>query len=98
CFICNSNKLDGLKSLPSSGGIVVAPYVSAGQDCEASDDASGRLKRSPFDKTGGVDVKWRPTASLAVDGTINPDFSQIESDTAQISANERFALFYSEKR
>src|SRR6185503_19522673 len=28
----------------------------------------------------------------------NPDFSQVESDTAQISANERFALFYPEKR
>jgi len=30
--------------------------------------------------------------------TIKPDFSQIESDTAQISANERFALFFPEKR
>ncbi|MEO6326496.1 MAG: DUF5916 domain-containing protein, partial [Thermoanaerobaculia bacterium] len=30
--------------------------------------------------------------------TFNPDFSQIESDVAQISANERFALFYPEKR
>ena len=29
---------------------------------------------------------------------MNPDFSQIESDTAQISANERFALFFPEKR
>ena len=30
--------------------------------------------------------------------TIKPDFSQVESDTAQISANERFALFFPEKR
>ena len=98
CFICNSNRLEGLKSLPSSGGIVVAPYASASQNWEASDSANGELKRSPFDGTGGVDIKWRPTANLAVDGTINPDFSQIESDTAQISTNERFALFYSQKR
>ncbi len=33
-----------------------------------------------------------------MDATINPDFSQIEADTAQISVNERFALFYPEKR
>jgi hypothetical protein len=33
-----------------------------------------------------------------LDLTVKPDFSQIESDTAQISANERFALFYPEKR
>ena len=96
CFICNSNGLEGLKKLPSSGGIVVAPYASAGQDW--ADEGNGELTRSPFDKTGGVDIKWRPTANLAVDGTVNPDFSQIEADAAQISTNERFALFYSEKR
>ena len=46
----------------------------------------------------GVDLKWIPSASAAVDATINPDFSQIESDVAQIGANERFALFFPEKR
>lgn len=98
CFICNSNTLEGLKSLPSSGGIVVAPYASAGQDWGPDGAGRGRLKRGDFDGTGGLDIKWRPSAELALDGTINPDFSQIESDTAQISTNERFALFYSEKR
>ena len=35
-----------------------------------------------------------PTPNNAIDVTIKPDFSQVESDTAQISANERFALFF----
>jgi hypothetical protein len=43
-------------------------------------------------------VKYTPNADNAIDFTINPDFSQVESDTAQISANERFALFFPEKR
>jgi hypothetical protein len=43
-------------------------------------------------------VKWTPGANAALDATVNPDFSQIESDVAQIAANERFALFYPEKR
>jgi len=47
---------------------------------------------------GGVDVKLVPNADTAIDFTMKPDFSQVESDTAQISANERFALFYPEKR
>jgi hypothetical protein len=46
----------------------------------------------------GLDAKWLPSAGTIVDATINPDFSQVESDVAQISANERFALFYPEKR
>ena len=49
-------------------------------------------------RTLGVDVKYTPNADNAIDFTIKPDFSQVESDTAQISANERFALFFPEKR
>ena len=39
----------------------------------------------------GLDVKFTPDANNAIDFTVKPDFSQVESDTAQISANERFA-------
>src|SRR4029077_8861319 len=46
----------------------------------------------------GVDVKFTPSSDTAVDLTVKPDFSQVESDAAQISANERFALFVPEKR
>jgi hypothetical protein len=46
----------------------------------------------------GLDVKFTPNADNAIDLTIKPDFSQVEADTAQISANERFALFFPEKR
>ena len=46
----------------------------------------------------GVDVKFTPNSDTAVDLTVKPDFSQVESDIAQISANERFALFVPEKR
>src|SRR6185295_3351582 len=58
----------------------------------------GPLDDRSDDWDGGLDAKWTPNADTAIDATINPDFSQIESDVAQISANERFALFYPEKR
>jgi hypothetical protein len=45
-----------------------------------------------------MDLKWNPTADMAIDATLNPDFSQIESDVAVISTNERFAIFIPEKR
>ncbi|MBZ0090512.1 MAG: DUF5916 domain-containing protein, partial [Thermoanaerobaculia bacterium] len=47
---------------------------------------------------GGADLKWLPDPDTVIDATINPDFSQIELDSAEISANERFALFLPEKR
>jgi hypothetical protein len=36
--------------------------------------------------------------NLSLNGTINPDFSQVEADVGQVTLNERFALFYPEKR
>src|SRR5262249_42346286 len=48
--------------------------------------------------TSGLDIKWSPLSGLALDGTVKPDFSQVESDAAQLVANERFALSFPEKR
>jgi hypothetical protein len=36
--------------------------------------------------------------NASLDATVNPDFSQVESDAGQVTANQRFALFYAEKR
>src|SRR5512137_2910809 len=36
--------------------------------------------------------------NLSIDATVNPDFSQVETDATQVTVNERFALFYPEKR
>jgi hypothetical protein len=98
CFICRSNMLDGLERLPSGGHIVAAPYASASQLSKPADGLGTPLKSGDTDARGGADFKWTPNADSVVDFTINPDFSQIESDTAQISTNERFALFFGERR
>ncbi|MDM4767132.1 DUF5916 domain-containing protein [Pelomonas sp. SE-A7] len=46
----------------------------------------------------GAELKWRPRADWVIDATLNPDFSQIESDEPQLAGNTRFALFQPEKR
>ncbi len=100
CFVCHERDLVGLEGLPSAAHLIVAPYVTATQDGERVDpnDSSSRWVTKPIRGNAGVDVKWLPNADTAIDGTINPDFSQIESDVAQITTNQRFALFYPEKR
>jgi hypothetical protein len=99
CFICRSNTLTGMEHLPAGGHLVAAPYASASADAHPRDAVVG----SPLVGDGvkphvGLDVKYTPNADNAIDLTVKPDFSQVESDTAQISANERFALFFPEKR
>lgn len=60
---------------------------------------NGRLASSP----GGVGElgltgKYGITSDLILDGTINPDFSQVEADAGQVDFNLRYALFFPEKR
>jgi len=99
CFICNENELDGLRGLPPGGHLVAAPYVTAKSIGEPRAGIEGEpIVTRPVGFDGGADVKWTPTADMALDATINPDFSQIESDVAVISTNERFAIFLPEKR
>ncbi len=43
-------------------------------------------------------AKYGITSDLILDATINPDFSQVESDVGQIDINQRFAIFYPERR
>jgi Domain of unknown function (DUF5916) len=98
CFICRSNFLVGLQGLPKGGSIVVAPYVTGSQVASPEGDLGSPLENDDPEADGGIDAKWTPNENTALDVTINPDFSQIESDVAQIGANERFALFFPEKR
>jgi hypothetical protein len=97
CLVCHEHEIRGFSDLPNTKHMVIAPYLSAARDGvrEGGPGTDFGYEES-FD--GGLDFKWNPTASSAIDATINPDFSQIESDAAQIGANQRFAIFYPEKR
>jgi hypothetical protein len=46
----------------------------------------------------GGNVRWAVGSNFVLNGTVKPDFSQVEADATQIAADERFALFYPEKR
>lgn len=46
----------------------------------------------------GVSGKLGVTSGITLDWTVNPDFSQVESDSFQVQVNQRFPIFFSEKR
>ncbi|HEX8725558.1 MAG TPA: DUF5916 domain-containing protein [Gemmatimonadaceae bacterium] len=46
----------------------------------------------------GGNVRWAMGSNFVLNGTVKPDFSQVEADATQIAADERFALYYPEKR
>jgi Domain of unknown function (DUF5916) len=98
CLICHTHPLTGLTGLPDASNLVVAPYVTAQQSAVPSAGIGSSLENDDLDSDAGLDVKWNPTANMALDITVNPDFSQIETDVPQITVNRRFAVFVPEKR
>lgn len=52
---------------------------------------------APAPRVGG-NVRWTLGSNFVLNGTARPDFSQVEADATQIAADQRFALFYPEKR
>jgi hypothetical protein len=89
CFVCHASTLTGLYGLPSGGHLTLSPYSTANTTDDGQRTTTGDL---------GFDLKWNPSTKLTVDATLNPDFSQLESDVPQVDVNSRFALSYPEKR
>lgn len=56
------------------------------------------LTRTESDGEISITTKYGITSDLILDGTYNPDFSQVEADAGQVDVNLRSALYYAEKR
>ncbi len=98
CYVCYEMELTGIRGLPPGSHLVAAPYATAQKKSGVRDESGASFREEPIRGDGGMDVKWTPSPDAALDATIHPDFSQIEADVSQISVNQRFALFFPEKR
>ncbi|HEV3485761.1 MAG TPA: DUF5916 domain-containing protein, partial [Vicinamibacterales bacterium] len=98
CLVCHTHPLVGLTQLPAAGNLIAAPYVTSEYVETPEAGLGSNLEGGDPGIDGGIDVKWTPSANQALDLTLNPDFSQIEADVAQVTTNRRFAVFFPEKR
>ncbi len=58
----------------------------------------GRFVNEPIKFDPGLTGKYTITPNVTLDFAINPDFAQVESDQLVIRANQRFPIFFAEKR
>jgi uncharacterized protein DUF5916/cellulose/xylan binding protein with CBM9 domain len=89
CDLCYASVLDGI-AVERSGALSVIPHITY-ERLDESGDTSHKFE-------SGIDLTWKPRESTVVDVTIFPDFSQIEADAPQLTANTQFALALIEKR
>ena len=58
----------------------------------------GRFINPPVEADIGVTAKYSLTPTVTLDFAYNPDFAQVEADATVITANQRFPIFFEEKR
>jgi hypothetical protein len=99
CNLCQLGKVKGFEQATQGENLAVVPTIMAGRTRERD------IETDPLDaweyhsqQALGLDVKWGITPEISLQATFNPDFSQVESDSGQLSVNNTFALFFAERR
>ena len=96
-FLGQEGAIGGLHDLERGVAVEAQPFVTATANGEPRRRRPASFDREDVDPDAGLNLRLGFT-SYALDATINPDFSQVESDEGQVTVNERFALFFPEKR
>jgi hypothetical protein len=93
--------------LIQSGSLKALTGMRRGLVMDVSPEFTSRVDGAPqatsygygsVDPQLGLNLRWGITQNLSLTGTANPDFSQVEADVGQVTVNQRFALFFPEKR
>lgn len=74
----------------------ILPNITYSQDKER--ESENTWGKSDTSQNIGFGIKYGITSSVTGEATVNPDFSQVESDAFQVEVNRRYPIFYSEKR
>ncbi|MEJ2298627.1 MAG: DUF5916 domain-containing protein [Woeseiaceae bacterium] len=98
CYLCQLEKVQGLEGVKPSRDLEIVPTLTASQVSATDEPGIEPLQSGSTDAEVGVNVRWGISPDLTTNLAINPDFSQVEADVAQLDANNQFALFYPEKR
>ncbi len=91
--------LTGIRDVSPGSNTQITPFVFA-RNVDALDNRAlgGPKFQSESEYDVGVDAKFVINDSWVLDLTLNPDFSQVESDEPQVTVNERFEVQYPERR
>ncbi|MGZ8847401.1 MAG: DUF5916 domain-containing protein, partial [Pyrinomonadaceae bacterium] len=102
--------LTGLEGISAERTIELLPSLTLSQDgrfvrsfgvfpgTAAAAIDPGRIVNEPVRFDPGLTAKFIPNPGMTIDLAINPDFAQVEADQLVVTANQRFPIFFAEKR
>jgi hypothetical protein len=90
----------GLEGISPGRNLQFIPYglLNSFRDLDTRDPSDPHFEERAIGGTFGLDSKFVLNDSMVLDVTANPDFSQVESDEPQVTVNQRFAVYFPEKR
>jgi len=99
-LLTQEGEMAGLGGISPGRNVQLIPYAvgQSYRQLDLRDDVNPVYDNKPLGGTAGLDAKAVIKDRFVVDTTINPDFSQVESDEPQLTANQRFAVYFPEKR
>lgn len=97
CFLCQANYVVGFSPRRSGPNVDVRPTITTTRT-DTRPEGTGSWNTGSSRPDLGLDLRWGPSPNMSLDFTVNPDFSQVESDAVQLDVNNRFALFFPELR
>jgi len=98
CRVCQYMKVQGFEGASPGRNIEFNPTVTATRTDERAAFPAGGFSVRDKNAEAGLTGRWGLTPNLVLAGAVNPDFSQVEADAAQLDINQPFALFYAERR
>lgn len=98
CYLCQVGKFQGFENVEPGRDLEIVPTVTASKNDTLDDPVVDPLQSGDMEAEAGLSVRWGITPDLTANLAINPDFSQIEADVAQLDVNNQFALFFPETR
>jgi hypothetical protein len=87
---------NGIEKVSPGRNIQFIPYGTFTGARFLDSDAGAYARKD--EGRAGMDMKFVPRDAVTLDFTVNPDFSQVESDNPQVTVNQRFEVFFPEKR
>ena len=94
-YLIQSGSLKELTGMRRGLVMDVSPEFTSRVDGDSNGTTYGY---GTVDPQLGLNLRWGISQNLSLTGTANPDFSQVEADVGQVTVNQRFALFFPEKR
>ncbi|MBV9242513.1 MAG: hypothetical protein JO314_10950, partial [Acidobacteria bacterium] len=100
-FLAKHGKITGLDDVKFDRTLELVPSVTVsetGERVSALQVATGRFVNHPIRKQIGVNLKYTISPNVTLSAAIKPDFAEIEADAPVVTANQRFPIYFQEKR